>query len=165
MRGTRRPGAVVAGFFLVVWAGTFSAHGSEPRPDFRLPDHTGVERSVSEWDDKVMVLNFWATWCSPCLKEIPEFIELQTEYGARGLQFVGIAIDDLDNVVRYMGEAGINYPILIGQMDAIELATRYGNRVGALPFTAVVDHGGPVVFSKAGALTLEEARSIIEPLL
>ena len=135
------------------------------RPDFRLPDLEGIVRSPDEWDGKVLVVNFWATWCPPCRKEIPAFMELQDQYGQRGLQFIGIAVDERDVVQDYADVMGINYPILFGELDAIEVGKAYGNRFGALPFTVVVNRQGKVAFTKQGELSRDEAEHIILSLL
>lgn len=135
------------------------------RPDFTLPDIEAIPRNVAEWDGKVLAVNFWATWCPPCLEEIPEFIDLQTQYGAQGLQFVGVAIDDLDNVKDFIDRFGINYPILIGEQDANRLAKIFGNDIGALPYTAIIDRTGRIVFTKRGQLSRAEAVAVIEALL
>ncbi|MCP4044224.1 MAG: TlpA family protein disulfide reductase, partial [Gammaproteobacteria bacterium] len=66
----------------------------KPRPEFSLNDLTGTPRRVREWDGRLLFVNFWATWCPPCLREIPTFIELQDRYGSRGLQFLGVAVQD-----------------------------------------------------------------------
>ena len=136
-----------------------------PRPDFSLADVEGVSRSVSEWDGKVLALNFWATWCPPCRKEIPEFVALQERYGARGLQFVGIALQRPEDVRSFMQEYGMNYPVLAGEMEVIRLAERYGNRVGALPYTVIIDRGGRIAFVKPGPLSGTAAEGVIAPLL
>ena len=138
---------------------------SGARPDFSLPDIEGKSRHVSEWDGQLLVVNFWATWCAPCREEIPTFIELQERYGPQGLQFVGIAIDKLDNVTAYIEEVGINYPVLLGQLAAIEVGRSYGNEAGGLPFTVVVDRQGQIAFAKSGLFTPEEAESVIESRL
>lgn len=135
------------------------------RPDFTLPDVSGRPRSVAEWDGKVLVLNFWATWCPPCRKEIPEFVELQERYGARGLQFVGVALQRPEELGAFIEEHGMNYPVLAGEMEVIRLAERYGNRVGALPYTVIMDRGGRIVFVRPGPLHGVEAEGIIAPLL
>ena len=135
------------------------------RPDFRLPDLDGVMHGVSEWEGKVLVVNFWATWCPPCLKEMPAFVELQEKYGHRGLQFVGIAIDRPEVVRNFMDSMAINYPVLIGDLAGIEVGRRYGNRLGSLPYTVVVDRDGQMVFSKRGELSRELAEDVIRPLL
>lgn len=135
------------------------------RPAFTLPDTAGESRSIQEWDGKVLVVNFWATWCPPCREEIPEFIALQKKYASRGLQFVGIAIDETEAVLPFVQEVGVNYPILLGQLSGIDLSREYGNRWGALPFTAVVDRQGRIVSIKGGALTGHELEQKVLPYL
>lgn len=131
------------------------------RPDFSLMDVAQQSRQVSEWDGKVIVINFWATWCPPCRKEIPEFIRLQDEYGEKGVQFLGVAIDELGNVREFVNEMGINYPILVGEDDAMAVARSYGNVIGALPYTAIVDRQGNITLTHQGELL----RSQLEPVL
>ena len=131
----------------------------------RLPDLQGVQQSISRWQGKVLVVNFWATWCPPCLEEIPIFVRLQQQMGARGLQFVGIAIDERDKVVNFARRNGINYPIMIGQLDAIELSNTAGNQRGGLPYTLVLDRSGEVVSQHYGALTEQELVTIVSELL
>jgi thiol-disulfide isomerase/thioredoxin len=135
------------------------------RPAFSLQGIDGLTHSVSEWDGKVLAINFWATWCAPCRKEIPEFIALQKEYGDAGLQFVGIAIDDVEKVSAYAAEFGINYPLLVGDDDAISAGFAYGNDIGALPFTAIVDRAGRIVLRKQGVLSHQQALATIKKLL
>ena len=93
-----------------------------PLPDFNLADVSGNQHNISEWQGKIRIINFWATWCPPCLKEIPEFIALQKQYADKGLQFIGIAIDDQEAVAEFLATNKINYPILIGGMNGIALA-------------------------------------------
>jgi thiol-disulfide isomerase/thioredoxin len=130
-----------------------------------LPDIQGVPQSISRWKGKVLVVNFWATWCPPCLEEIPVFVRLQQQMGAQGLQFVGVAIDERDKVVDFANRNGINYPIMIGQLDAIELSKTAGNERGGLPYTLVLDRSGQVVSQHYGALTEQELAPIIAELL
>jgi peroxiredoxin len=142
-----------------------SAPTQVSRPAFVLPDLQGKSRSVEEWDGKVLVVNFWATWCAPCRREIPTFVEMQKQYGDRGLQFLGVAVDNVKDVSRFATEMGINYPLLVAEQEAIALADQLGNRMGVLPFTAVVDRQGKVVFTKAGELTRKQADKLLLPLL
>jgi len=129
--------------------------------DTALESLEGGRQSLGTWRGKVLVVNFWATWCGPCRKEIPEFIRMQQRMGGQGLQFVGIAIDEKDKVAAYVREIGINYPILVGELDAVELSRSLGNGMGALPFTVIVDRQGKVVHTFLGATT--EAK--LEPLV
>lgn len=136
-----------------------------PRPPFTLPDLDGAPQDVAQWDGKVLAINFWATWCPPCRVEIPEFVALQRKYGDRGLQFVGVALEQPDPVRRFAAEHGINYPVLAGEMDVIAVAEAYGNHVGALPYTVIVGRDGRIAFVQAGPLSLEKAEAAITPLL
>jgi thiol-disulfide isomerase/thioredoxin len=137
----------------------------EMRPDFTLADLQGTPRSIGEWDDSVLMVNFWATWCPPCQREIPAFMELQEAYGEQGFQIVGVAIDDPDRVQEYAEEMGINYPILVGELDAVEVSQAYGNRIGALPYTVIADRSGRIVYTHRGELHKEDAERILLPLL
>ena len=134
----------------------------DPRPQFALPDLEGVRRDVSEWDGRLLLVNFWATWCPPCLEEIPAFVRLQADYEDRGVQFLGIAIDSGDNVRQFAGEHAMNYPTLVGQAEGIELSKRFGNGVGALPYTVVVARDGRVLVMHHGVLDEGQARDLIE---
>lgn len=135
------------------------------RPEFSLSDVAGQLRNINEWDGKVLAINFWATWCPPCIKEIPEFIEIQHKYEAEGLQFIGIALQRPEEVTDFMREHGMNYPVLAGEMEVIRIAESYGNDIGALPYTIIVDRQGLIHFVKRGPLAGEIAESIISKLL
>jgi thiol-disulfide isomerase/thioredoxin len=135
------------------------------RPEFFLADAQGVRHGIAEWDGKLLVINFWATWCPPCLHEIPMFIRLQERYRSRSVQFLGIAIDDADNVREFAESVGLNYPTLLGQLDAIEVMSAYGNASGGLPFTVFVDASGMIVARHAGVLDEAKTGNIIEDLL
>ncbi len=134
-------------------------------PPFSLPDTQGVIHRFEQWKGKVIVVNFWATWCPPCLREMPLFVELQKEYGDKGLQFVGIAIDTKEKVEAFQTRMDINYPLLIASTGGTALATGYGNTLGALPYTAVIDREGRIVFTQAGEITRKKAEENIIPLL
>ncbi len=136
-----------------------------PVTEFSLPGIDGKTHTFEEWRGKVVILNFWATWCPPCRREIPEFVKLQTEYGDRGLQFIGIALDREDLVKQYAAEEKLNYPQLFGQNEIFELGQALGNSMGALPFTVIVDRQGLIHRRIFGELAREEAIAIFEPLL
>lgn len=116
-----------------------SKQGAQAILSANLPDIEGVSQPVSQWQGNVIVVNFWATWCTPCREEIPEFIELQQEYAGQGLTFIGIAIDQENKVISYTREFGINYPVLIGGLGAMSLAEAAGNEMSVLPYTVVFD--------------------------
>ncbi|MFO8154696.1 MAG: TlpA family protein disulfide reductase [Pseudomonadota bacterium] len=137
----------------------------EQRPAFTLPDLDGDDRAISEWDGDVIMLNFWASWCPPCRREIPAFIELQEDFGEQGFQVIGVAIDDRQAVIDFTDPMGVNYPLLLGTRDGIEIAEAYGNDIGVLPYTVFIDRGGRVVETHRSELDYEEVEAIIEPLL
>lgn len=134
-------------------------------PNFNLADVSGNQHNISEWQGKILVINFWATWCPPCRKEIPEFMALQEQYGDKGLQFIGIAIDDQEPVEDYLATTKINYPILIGGVTGIALANQLGNRVDAVPFTLVVNQQGQIIHRQPGEFSREQIMKIIAPLI
>jgi thiol-disulfide isomerase/thioredoxin len=131
----------------------------------RFYDLQEKAQALAQWKGKVMVVNFWATWCPPCLAEIPEFIHLQKQYDKQGVQFIGIAIDQKSKVQAYAKEAGMNYPVLLGDLAGIDLARRTGNPQGGLPYTVIVDRNGIVVATQLGTLSREKLEEIIKPLL
>lgn len=131
----------------------------------RLPDLQGRPQSLSQWRGKVLVINLWATWCTPCREEIPAFVRLQDKYRARGLQFVGIAIDQRDPVQAFAREFGMNYPVLLGDVKTVEMSRRAGNHIGALPFTLVIDRNGKIVGTVLGTIKEDKFQGIIESLL
>jgi thiol-disulfide isomerase/thioredoxin len=133
----------------------------ERLPDLGYPDLDGDLRKLSEWQGKVVVLNFWATWCPPCREETPLFVALQEEYGSRGVQFIGLAIDEPEAVQTFVDTYGVEYPILLGDIDAAELSRQLGNRFGGLPFTVIVDRDGRIAARHFGGLKREQ----LEPLL
>ncbi|TAK62459.1 TlpA disulfide reductase family protein [Methylobacter sp.] len=134
-------------------------------PGFNLPDLSGQQHNISEWQGKVLVINFWATWCSPCRKEIPDFIALQEQYANNGLQFIGIALEDKEPVAKYSAESKINYPILLGGDNGIALSQQLGNSAGAVPFTLIVNRQGQIVHRHPGELSKEQLMEILTPLL
>src|SRR3954469_22630727 len=118
-----------------------------------------------QWRGKVLVVNFWATWCAPCREEIPELIKFQDRFRADGVQFVGVAIDQKERVVPYAKDMGINYPLVVGGMETMEFARQLGDRATVLPFTLVIDRAGKVQVSQIGILKPEKLEAVIRPLL
>src|SRR5271157_5359195 len=130
-----------------------------------LPDMRGTTQPLRQWRGKVLVVNFWATWCVPCREEMPEFVRAQRELGPQGVQFVGIAVDNPGKVARFAKELDLNYPALIGGYDAVDLSKPLGNRLLALPFTVIVSRDGHIAQTHVGPINPAQLRSTIAKLL
>ena len=142
-----------------------SADSPAKAPDFHFTDQHGEERRLSDWHGAVRVVNFWATWCPPCVHEIPMLVSVQESFRAQGVQLVGVAVDDADAAFAMAEELGMNYPTMADPHRTIDLLHAYGNRAAALPFTAFVDPEGAIRDRHVGALTLEQTRAKIRALL
>ncbi len=166
---------VAAGAYFFV-AGVFAPPQSEPPHaaradavpatnaslrDFSLPDLDGVERSLSEWAGNHRLLNFWATWCAPCRREIPLLKAFQDQYGEAGIQVIGIAVDFPEEVAAYAVDAQFNYPVLIGQEDAMALAESSGVDFIGMPFTMIVTADGELVKAHMGEIHQEDLDAIV----
>lgn len=130
-----------------------------------LPDLAGREQALAQWQGKVTVMNFWATWCPHCRRETPGLISLQERFGAQGVQVVGVALDDGEQVGAYVRATGINYPILVGGWRAAALGQAAGNPLGGIPYTVVFDRQGRAVAAVTGALSEARLEAMITPLL
>lgn len=157
---------------------------SSERVEFVLPHLDGSERRLSDWDGEARIVNFWATWCAPCRREIPILKQLQTDKPEMQLQVIGIAVDFMEDVRAYAEEAQFNYPILVGQEEAIAVAEASGVEFIGLPFTMIIAADGTLVATHmgeimqphvdrisevmrdlaSGALDLETARSELQAL-
>jgi thiol-disulfide isomerase/thioredoxin len=121
-------------------------------PDFSLKDLTGKSISISAWSGKSLMVNFWATWCAPCRREIPLLKTIAAEWAERDLKVVGIAVDYRDKVKDFAGQFKIDYPVLIGDQDALDVAAKFGMASPAFPFTVFTDRRGEVVALFVGEL-------------
>ena len=133
-------------------------------PVFTLPDLEGIEREFAEWDGKHRLLNFWATWCAPCRREIPLLKEFQAHHGEAGFQILGIAVDYPEQVTPYAAEAEFNYPILIGQQDAMAVAESSGIEFIGMPFTMFVTRDGEYVGAYIGELHQSHLNDVVNIL-
>lgn len=131
-------------------------------PEFSLPDVDGVERQFSEWDGKNRILNFWATWCGPCKREIPVLKAFQDEQQYNGFQVIGIAVDFPEEVAHYAEAAEFNYPILVGEQDAMDIAESSGIEFVGLPFTMFVAADGEYLNAYIGELHQEHLDKIVD---
>jgi thiol-disulfide isomerase/thioredoxin len=127
-------------------------------------DLDGRRRLLAEWRGKVLVCNFWATWCAPCREEIPLLVATRQKYGAKGVEIVGIAIDNAAKVREFAATFKISYPILLAEADGLDLMRRLGNQGGGLPYTVIADREGRVVRRKLGALKATELDGFLDPL-
>jgi thiol-disulfide isomerase/thioredoxin len=126
-------------------------------PDFTLGDLSGAPRSIRSWPGKSMIVNFWATWCAPCRREIPLLRELQKEHGPEGFQIVGVAVDIREDVIKYAQEIGIDYPVLIGEQDGLDAVNSFGQGSLGFPFTVFTDNQGRIVLFHLGEIHKEQA--------
>jgi thiol-disulfide isomerase/thioredoxin len=145
-----------------------SDQGAEPAtrpipttlPDVRVPDLTGKPRSLRDFLGRPLIVNFWATWCQPCRREMPLLQQLQQQYRAEGLQVLGVAVDSRAAVEQYLHTRPVDYPILAGETEATEAMDRFG-AVPALPFSIFADAQGRIVVVKLGELHREDADYIL----
>jgi thiol-disulfide isomerase/thioredoxin len=130
----------------------------------KFSDLDGKVRQMSEWSGKILVCNFWATWCAPCREEIPLLIGARQKYAQFGVEIVGIAIDNADKVRQYASFMNIPYPILMAEADGLDLMRRLGNGGGGLPYTVVTGRLGNVAHRKLGAFRGSELDGVLAPL-
>ena len=131
-------------------------------PDFSLQDREGNLRSIRSWPGKSMIVNFWATWCGPCRREIPLLKELQKSNAAAGFQVVGVAVDFREDVLKYADEIGIDYPILIGEQDGLDAVSSFGLGSLGFPFTVFTDNQSRIVLTHVGELTREQSAVMLD---
>ena len=127
----------------------------------RFAGSDGKTQPIAQWHGKTLVVNFWATWCPPCREEMPIFSRLQAKYAAKGVQFVGIALDTADNVSRYSQQQSIGYPLLVGDAAAGELAQQLGDASVALPYTVVISAADKVKLARLGRVGEDELDALL----
>jgi len=157
--GAAAAGALIGAFALQ------SQTGAAELLSHSFVDLAGKRRRLIEWQGRVMVCNFWATWCAPCREEIPLLVAAQQQYAKRMLQIVGIGIDRADKISEFAAQLKITYTLLVADSNVIDTMRQLGNRSGGLPFTVVLDRRGAVAKTRLGALKPGELDQILVPLL
>jgi thiol-disulfide isomerase/thioredoxin len=160
--------ALAAGFGLAKWIkqpAPAQAGAAEALLAAPLLDLQNQPQTLARHRGKVLVVNFWATWCPPCREEIPLFIETQRELAPKGLQFVGIALDDPRQVAAFVQEFGVNYPVMIGGANESEMLRKLGNTGGGLPYTLIYDRSGKLREKIIGGLDRARLDQLLTPLI
>jgi len=129
------------------------------------PDLEQRPQAIKQWRGKVLVVNFWATWCGPCREEIPDLIRLHERFGKEPVAIIGLAIDQPDAVRGFVKEFGINYPMLVGGFSALDLARAAGNPYAVLPFTVIIDRQGKIAQAHVGRIPAERLDELIRQAL
>jgi len=130
----------------------------------RYPDTDGRVRRLLDWPGRVLLCNFWATWCAPCREEVPMLVAAKEQWASKGFEVVGIGIDSADKIREFSKTYQINYPVLVADGSALELLRKLGNRGGGLPYSVVLDRTGGIAERHLGALTAEDLRRVLESL-
>jgi thiol-disulfide isomerase/thioredoxin len=136
----------------------------ETIPDFQLADRENKKRRLSDWAGRPLMVNFWATWCAPCRREIPLLNQVRAQRAAQKLEIIGIAVDFRDDVLKYAQETAISYPLLIGEEDGLAAVSAFGMEPN-FPFTAFADSKQRLVALKVGELHQEEIDLILDRIV
>ena len=152
-RHTLIAAVVLAAAGYLVSRGHHSADPSAARQllALTLPDSNGSNQSLGQWQGKLLVINFWATWCPPCREEMPGFSRLQNKFSGTGVQFLGIGIDSADKIREFSIQSPVTYPLLVGTPGLMDLVSQFGNNAGGLPYTVILGRDGAVQKTRLGA--------------
>lgn len=157
--------AVAAGF----WASWHWWQGpdltGEAAPAVTLVDLEGRSHTLNDPKGKLLLVNFWASWCAPCLEEIPVLVAAQTRYGPQGLQILGPAIDELEPVQAMVRRLNINYPVTADPKQAVRAADALGDKQGVLPFSVLISRDGRILKKVVGTLDQRELDELVQPHL
>ncbi len=159
--------AVALGLGFGLWKTTPLSSDLSPEQIYAasFTDLEGQTQPLSQWRGKILILNFWATWCPPCREEIPDFIAVDKAFRAQGVAIIGIALDERELVAEFGKEIGISYPMLLGGAAGYEFAAQLGNSGDGIPFTAIINRQGEVVYLGSGVMRRAELEKQIAKLL
>jgi len=159
-------GAAAAGAGLLAGALALqSRSGAAALLSATFPDLSGRSRRLAEWQGRILVCNFWATWCAPCLEEMPMLAQLHEIHAPKGVEFVGISIDSAAKISEFIKKHPVGYPVLVAGIEAIDLMRALGNSAGSLPFTVVLDRPGNLGYRHLGILSRQELEGVLAGLL
>lgn len=132
-------------------------------PDLTLSDIDGHEHRLSDFQGRRVLLNFWASWCGPCLEEMPALARMQAKFGDQGMIVVGIAMDKPEAVRDFLAAHPVPYPILLGRLDNPSTSLRFGNVAEVLPYSVLLDSDGRVLDRHVGKLTPQQLETWLKP--
>lgn len=130
-----------------------------------LKNSQGKPQALRQWESKFIVLNFWATWCKPCVQEMPELEALQKEFQSENVQLLGLGIDSPSNIAEFAQKHHISYPLFAAGLEGTDIAGAMGNTVGGLPFTVIITPEGRITKSYFGRLNMPELRAELHKTL
>jgi thiol-disulfide isomerase/thioredoxin len=130
----------------------------------QLQTAAGTQQALASFKGKPVVVNFWASWCGPCVKEMPTLAAMHREYEKRGITFIGLGVDSEKNVNAFLQKVPVDYPIYIAGFGGADLARSFGNNAGALPFTVVIDSKGVIRSTKLGEVDPKELKATLDAL-
>ena len=160
--------ALLAGVFSSQWISqTGLASDPSIKAFFANPWQTpdGKPANSENWRGKVLVINFWASWCPPCVEEMPALDRIAQEYASKNVLIVGIGIDSPSNIREFLQKTPVSYPIVLGGLEGSNLSKQMGNTQGALPYTVVVNSKGKSIYTKLGKISEEELKKAINSAL
>jgi len=137
----------------------------QPAPDLAIQDLDGKPRKLSEWRGRWLLVNFWATWCGPCMEEIPLLIAAQKQHQSAGLSVLGVAMDDPEAVAKAVQEMGFNYPTLAGDESVLGAMEQLGNTLGAIPYTVLIGPDGVIRYLEMGGIDATKLDLLIRRFL
>ena len=149
----------------------FAEQNASNKPDSaalygaNLPDTSGKIQNLGQYKHKIIVVNFWATWCPPCREEMPELVALQQAYKDKNVVVLGIALDEPTQVAHYLKNTPVNYPIVADDMVGSLLGEQLGNDKGVLPYTVIIDADGKIASAHFGRITKAMIEASLKPLV
>jgi thiol-disulfide isomerase/thioredoxin len=175
-RGAALLFAAVIVTMIGAWSGTGIVRAAAPEPGaaesgaapalyaLSLPDANNAPHALSVYRGRPLVVNFWASWCAPCVREMPDLSALHQQYEARGIGLIGIAVDSAANVQAFARTVAVRYPLLVAGFSGSDIARRFGDTQGVLPFTVVLDRDGRVRYAKLGVVSIDALRRTLDTL-